>query len=217
MRTPGLNRSTYYLPPAVASAEDLRLMRLIDEQYPQDAVLRQPADDGHLGASRETVNRKRVQRLMRLMGMEALLSEAADDDPGDAARRLYPVPAPRPGVDPGRRGLEFGYHLCADEARVHVPDGGDRLVQPLRAVVAAVEHAGGGFCLEALDEALSTGRPEIFNTDQGSQFMSREYTGRLEEAGIAVSRDGRGRCAGQRVRGAALEEREIRGHLHQRL
>ena len=52
----------------------------------------------------------------------------------------------------------------------------------------------GGFCLEALDEALSRGRPEIFNTDLGSQFTSREYTGRLEEAGVAVSRDGRGRA-----------------------
>ena len=52
----------------------------------------------------------------------------------------------------------------------------------------------GGFCLEALNEALSRGKPEIFNTDLGSQFTSREYTGRLEEAGIAVSRDGRGRA-----------------------
>jgi putative transposase len=52
----------------------------------------------------------------------------------------------------------------------------------------------GRFCLEALDEALSMGRPEIFNTDQGSQFTAREYTDRLEEAGIAVSRDGRGRA-----------------------
>jgi len=50
------------------------------------------------------------------------------------------------------------------------------------------------FCLDALDDALQKGRPEIFNTDQGSQFTSREYTGRLEEAGIAVSRDGRGRA-----------------------
>jgi putative transposase len=50
------------------------------------------------------------------------------------------------------------------------------------------------FCLEALDEALSRGRPKIFKTDRGSQFTSREYTGRLEEAGIAVSRDGRGRA-----------------------
>ena len=52
----------------------------------------------------------------------------------------------------------------------------------------------GQFCLEALDEALSMGRPEIFNTDQGSQFTARDYTSRLEEAGIAVSRDGRGRA-----------------------
>ena len=52
----------------------------------------------------------------------------------------------------------------------------------------------GRFCLEALDEALSMGRPEIFNTDQGSQFTAQEYTSRLEEAGIAVSRDGRGRA-----------------------
>ena len=52
----------------------------------------------------------------------------------------------------------------------------------------------GYFCLEALDEAFSLSRPEIFNTDQGSQFRSREYTSRLEEAGIAVSQDGRGRA-----------------------
>ena len=52
----------------------------------------------------------------------------------------------------------------------------------------------GRFCLEALDAALAWGRPEIFNTDQGSQFTAREYTDRLEEAGIAVSRDGRGRA-----------------------
>jgi putative transposase len=52
----------------------------------------------------------------------------------------------------------------------------------------------GRFGLEALEEALSRGRPEIFNTDRGSQFTSRDYTGRLEEAGIAVSHDGRGRA-----------------------
>jgi len=52
----------------------------------------------------------------------------------------------------------------------------------------------GQFCLEALDESLAMGRPEIFNTDPGSQFTAQEYTGRLEEAGIAVSRDGRGRA-----------------------
>jgi putative transposase len=75
----------------------------------------------------------------------------------------------------------------------------------------------GRFCLEALDEALSMGRPEIFNTDRGSQFTAQEYTDRLEEAGISVSRDGRGACVGQCVRGAAVEEREIRRHIYQGL
>jgi hypothetical protein len=74
----------------------------------------------------------------------------------------------------------------------------------------------GGFCLEALDNALSRGRLEIFNTDQSSQFTSREYTGRLQEAGIAVSRDGWERAL-ERVRGAAPEQREIRNNLHKRL
>ena len=168
-------------------------MRRIDEQYLKTPFYGSRRMAVTLSGPEEPVNRKRVQRLMRVMGIEALHPEAADDDRGGGGEGL-PLPAPRSGADPGRRGLEFGHHLCADEARVHVPDGGDRLVQPLRAVVAAVEHAGRGFCLEALDEALSRGRPEIFNTDQGSQFTSREYTGRLEEAGVAVSRDGRGRA-----------------------
>ena len=52
----------------------------------------------------------------------------------------------------------------------------------------------GTFCLEALDEALARGRPEIFNTDQGSQFTATTYTSRLESCGIAISMDGRGRA-----------------------
>src|SRR5262249_23480583 len=69
----------------------------------------------------------------------------------------------------------------------------DRLVQPVRALVAAVEHAGRGLLLGGAGRGVVAG-PEIFNTDLGSQFTSREYTGRLEGAGIAVSRDGRGRA-----------------------
>jgi putative transposase len=61
--------------------------------------------------------------------------------------------------------------------------------------VAAIEHHGARFCIEALNEALADyGRPEIFNTDQGSQFTSLEFTGVLKGAQIAISMDGRGRC-----------------------
>ena len=73
-------------------------------------------------------------------------------------------------------------------------DCGDRPVQPVCAIVRLPNTLEGHFCLEALDEAFSLSRPESFNTDQGSQFTAREYTSRLEEAGMAVSQDGRGRA-----------------------
>ena len=167
-------------------------MRLIDEQYLKTPFYGSRRMTAHLERSGEAVNRKRVRRLMALMGLEGLdpVRRTTVADPGAG----LPVPAPRPGVDPGGRGLEFGYHLCADEAGVHVPDGGDRLVQPVRALVAAVEYDGRGVLPGGAGRGASRGRPEIFNTDQGSQFTSREYTGRLEAAGIAVSRDGRGRA-----------------------
>jgi putative transposase len=71
----------------------------------------------------------------------------------------------------------------------------------------------GRFCLEALEEALSMGRPEIFNTDLGFQFTAHEYTSRLKEAGIAVSRDGRGRA----LDNVFVEERQTLIHVHQGL
>jgi transposase InsO family protein len=95
-------------------------------------------------------------------------------------------------ANPRRRGLEFGHYVCAVAAWLHVPDRGDRLVQPVRALLAPFEYGEGQFCLEALDQALARGRTEIFNADQGFQFTAQEYADRLEEAGIAVSRDGRG-------------------------
>jgi hypothetical protein len=70
-----------------------------------------------------------------------------------------------------------------------VPEGGDQLVQPVRVVVAVAEHARETTLLGGPHNALAIGRPEIFITDQGFQFTARKFTNRLEEAGIAVSRD----------------------------
>ena len=146
-----------------------------------------------LQRSGEVVNFKRVGRLMRAMGLEGLHSRrrtpVADPD-----ARAYPcLLRDRTSVRPNevwssdityipmRRGFMF---LTA------VIDWYSRYVLSWR-LSNTLEAR---FCLEALDEALGRGRPEIFNTDQGSQFTSREYTGRLETAGVAVSRDGRGRA-----------------------
>jgi putative transposase len=188
-----LNRSTYYLPPAVESAENLRLMRLIDEQYLKTPFYGSRRMTACLSRAGETVNRKRVQRLMRIMGLEGLFPGRRTSVPASDAK-AYP-------------------YLLRDRVLTRIDEvwSSDITYVPMRHgfmyLTAVIDWFSryvlswrlsntleGRFCVEALDEALSTGRPEIFNTDQGSQFTSREYTERLEEAGVAVSRDGRGRA-----------------------
>jgi putative transposase len=189
----GLNRSSYYLAPAVESAEDLRLMRLIDQQFLLTPFYGTRRMTAALERSGETVNRKRVQRLMALMGLEAIFPRPRTTAAATDARaypyllrdreltRVDEVWSSDITYVPMRHGFMY---LTA------VIDWFSRYVLSWR-LSNALE---GRFCVEALEEALSIGRPEIFNTDLGSQFTSREYTGRLEEAGIRVSRDGRGRA-----------------------
>jgi putative transposase len=189
----GLNRSTYYLPPATESAENLRLMRLIDEQYLKTPFYGSRRMTAFLERRGEVVNRKRVRRLMALMGLEGL------------------HPRPRTSVaDPEARAYPY---LLRDRVLTRVDEvwSSDITYVPMKRgfmyLTAVIDWFSRyvlswrlsntlevRFCLEALDEALRRGQPEIFNTDQGSQFTSREYAGRLEAAGIAVSRDGRGRA-----------------------
>jgi putative transposase len=188
-----INRSSFYLPPAAESEENLRLMRLIDQQFLKTPFYGSRRMTASLERSGETVNRKRVQRLMAQMGLEAIFPRPRTTITGTAAR-VYPyllrdrVLTRADGVwssdityVPMRHGFMY---LTA------VIDWYSRYVLSWR----LSNTLEGRFCLEALEEALSMGRPEIFNTDLGSQFTSQEYTGRLEEAGIAVSRDGRGRA-----------------------
>jgi putative transposase len=189
----GLNRSTYYLPPAVESAEDLRLMRLIDEQYLKTPFYGSRKMAAHLGRAGEAVNRKRVQRLMRIMGLEGLFPGRRTSIPAHDAKSYPYLLRDR---ELSRRDEVWSSDITYVPMRhgfmylTAVIDWFSRYVLSWR----LSNTLEGRFCVEALDEALSTGRPEIFNTDLGSQFTSREYTGRLEGAGIAVSRDGRGRA-----------------------
>ena len=183
-----LERSTYYYQPAEESAEDLAVMRAIDEEY-----LRRPFYGSRRLAQELGLNRKRVQRLMRIMGLEAV-----GPKPRTTRRakehKIYPyllrkVEITRPdqvwSTDITYLPLAGGYlYLTA------VLDWYSRYVLTWR-LSPTLE---GAFCLEALDEALAISQPEIFNTDQGSQFTSTAFTGRLEERGIAISMDGRGRA-----------------------
>jgi putative transposase len=188
----GLNRSTLYYEPAPEPPENLALMRLIDEQYTarpfygSRRITRWLVRQGHL------VNRKRVQRLLRVMGLEAIY--------------------PKPKLSAGRGHKVYPYLLrdvtveradqvwSADITYVPLACGFMYLAATIdwfsRFVVSwrLSNTLDGSFCQEMLEEALGRGRPAVFNTDQGVQFTAGAWTGRLEGAGVAVSMDGRGRC-----------------------
>ena len=187
-----LARSTVYYKPRPVSAEDLALMRRLDElhlDYPfagarmLRALLRR---DGAL------VGRRHVATLMKRIGIEAIYRRPSTSKPAPG-HNIYPyllrgVTIERPNhvwaMDicyiPMRRGFVY---LAA------VVDVASRRVLAHR--VSITMEAG--FCVEALEEALAKhGRPEIFNTDQGSQFTSLEFTGVLTAAGVAISMDGKG-------------------------
>src|SRR5262249_54446892 len=138
--------------------------------------------------------RKRVQRLMQLLGLVAIYQRPNTTKPA-APHKVYPY---RPG------GLAIGRAnqvWCADVTYIPMAKGFLYLVVVMdwasRAVLAwrLSNTLGAGFCVAALEEALARrGRPEIFNTDQGSQFTSDDFTGKLEAHGITISMDGKGRC-----------------------
>lgn len=189
----GLPRSSFYYQSATESNENLQLMRLIDEQYLKAPFYGSRRVTAWLNREGYTINRKRVQRLMRLMGLEALYPTKRTTQPG-AGHKIYPyllrdVQVTRPdqvwSTDityvPLRRGFMY---------LVAVLDWHSRYVLSWR----LSNSLANSFCIEALEEALTVGQPEIFNTDQGSQFTSESFTGRLAERGVAISMDGRGRA-----------------------
>ena len=188
-----LPRSTLYYQPATESDENLRLMRLLDEQYLKMPFYGSRRMTAWLQTEGHAVNRKRVQRLMRIMGVEGL-----------TPRRSTSRPAPGHRVFPYLlRGVEITHpdHVWStDITYIPLRSGFMYLTAIMdwysRYVLAwrLSNRLDGAFCLEALDEALQGGKPAIFNTDQGSQFTSDAFVGRLLDRAVAVSMDGRGRA-----------------------
>ncbi len=184
----GLARSSCYYQPAGESPENLALMRAIDELY-----LARPFFGSRRMAERFGVGRQRVQRLMRLMGIMAVYPKPRTTRPA-AGHKIYPyllrnVTIERPdqvwSTDITYVPMRHGFVYL-----VAVMDWYSRYVISWR----LSNTLDGLFCLEALEEALASGRPEIFNSDQGCQFTATAFTGRLEEAGVAISMDGRRRA-----------------------
>ena len=146
------------------------------------------ATQGHV------VNRKRVRRLMRLLGLVAIYPRPNTSKPA-AAHKIYPYLLGGIAIE------RVNQVWCADVTYIPMARGFLYLVVIMDWVSRAVlawrlsNTLGAEFCVEALEEALSEyDRPEIFNTDQGSQFTSDDFTGTLKDHGITISMDGKGRC-----------------------
>lgn len=188
----GLNRSTLYYHGVGEREQNLQLMRLIDEQYMRRPIFGSRRMTDCLQTQGHDVNRKRVQRLMRKMGLVAIypkprLSSACKE------HKVYPyllrdVAIIRPNqvwstdITYIRMARGFMYLVA-------ILDWYSRYVISWR-LSNSLEVS---FCVEVLEEALSWQRPEIFNSDQGVQFTSQVFTSRLEQRAVAISMDGRGR------------------------
>jgi putative transposase len=192
-RLVAISRSSLYYRPRPASEETLALMRRIDEIYlacpyfGSRQIMRQLHREGH------QVGRHRVRRLMRQMGLQALYQAPKTSEP-HPEHRIYPYLLKDLVIDRPNQAW------CSDITYIPVQRGFLYLVaimdwhsrRVLSWRLSNTMHAD--FCIEALEEALERyGRPAIFNTDQGSQFTSTEFTGVLQAHGIRISMDGRGR------------------------
>jgi putative transposase len=168
-------------------------MRLIDEQYTAYPFYGSRRMTRWLIDHGEEVNRKRVQRLMRTMGLEAIYPRPRTSVAGKG-HKIYPYLLRGVAIERADQvwGSDITYVPMATGFMylAAVIDWYSRYVLAWR----LSNTLDGSFCLEMLEEALGAGTPEVFNTDQGVQFTAAAFTGRLEEAGVSVSMDGRGRA-----------------------
>ena len=188
-----LSRSTYYYSGCGESSFNRQLMRCIDEQflatpwYGSRQMVRSLRRQGH------PVGRKRVRRLMRQMGLTAIYRRPRTSSP-DGSHRVYPYRLRHLKIERPNQ------VWCADMTYIPIRRGFLYLVAIMdwatRTVLAwrLSNTQDSSICREALQEALERyGRPEIFNTDQGSQFTSRDFIEILEQAEVEISMDGKGR------------------------
>ena len=189
----GIARSGLYRSPAAANDNDLVLMRRIDELFTTWPFLGSRRMTALLRAEGHAVNRKRIRRLMREMGIVALGPKPRTTKPAPG-HKIYPYLL---------RGLAIerpNQVWCADITYIPIGRGFLYLVAIMdwasRAVLSwrLSNTLDGSFCVSALEEALARfGKPDIFNTDQGCQFTAAAFTGTLAAAGVRISMDGRGR------------------------
>src|SRR5215469_10963384 len=188
-----VSRASVYRRPAEISAEDCTITALIDRQYLARPYYGSRRMAAWLATQGYIINRKRVRRLMRLAGLAAIYQRPNTSKPAPA-HKIYPYRLGGISIE------RVNQVWCADVSYIPMAKGFLYLVVIMDWVSRAVlawrlsNTLGAEFCVEALEEALSRhGRPEIFNTDQGSQFTSDDFTGTLERHKVTISMDGKGR------------------------
>ena len=192
----GVSRATVYARrhPAPPDEIDLLLSGLIDAEYTRHPFYGSRKMVIFLGKAGHSVNRKRVQRLMQLMGLAGMA-------PGPNTSRAAPAHKIHPYLLRGVPVVRPNQVWSTDITYIRLPHGFAYLVAIIdwysrRVLGWRISNSmDAEFCVDCLEEALRThGKPEIFNSDQGSQFTSDAFTGVLQREGIVISRDGRGRA-----------------------
>jgi putative transposase len=189
----GLARSSFYYEIQPETEQNLRLMEMLDKQYTARPFYGVRKMTAWLATQGEIVNPKRVRRLLRKMGIEAIYPKPNLSRPQDNVRK-YPYLLREEKITAPNQ------VWSTDITYIPLPQGYVYLVAVIdwySRYVLSWELSNTmdmTFCLSALEKALAQNTPKIFNSDQGSQFTSTAFTGRLEKEGILVSQDGRGRA-----------------------
>ncbi len=188
-----ISRSGWYYDLKGEPPFNLRLMRLIDEQFLKTPYYGSRQMSRHLQRQDHCVGRHRIRRLMRMMGLHAIYQEPRTSQP-NLQHRVYPYLLRNLDI------TQANQVWCTDITYIPINRGFLYLVAVMdwhsRKVLSwrLSNTMDAGFCIEALEEAIDRyGRPEIFNTDQGAQFTSFDFTFVLKKNGIKISMDGKGR------------------------
>jgi putative transposase len=186
-----ISRSGLYYQPVEISEEDLTLMKMIDRQYLITPFYGARKMAAWLKSRGHKVNRKHVRRLMQIMGIKAIYRRPKTSKPS-AEHRTYPY------LLSGIKVVRPNQVWSADITYIPMARGFLYLVAIMDVYSRYVlswrlsNTLDATFCVEALQEALTKGRPDIFNTDQGAQFTGAAFTGLLEQHGVRISMDGKG-------------------------
>ena len=189
----GISRAGYYYSPRPESPENLNIMRMMDEQYLKTPFYGARRMHAHIKYQGYTVNIKKIRRLLRLMGLEAIYPKPNISKP-QPGHKIYPYLLNGLSIN------NINKVWSSDITYIPMKSGFLYLVAIIdwysRFVLSwrISNSLDSNFCVDALDEALELGCPEIFNTDQGSQFTGERHTSRLKSNEIKISMDSKGRA-----------------------